>query len=168
MIDIDGARYDSWDDLPPQVRQLLEGRLPDSDGDGVPDLFAALGLPAGAVAPPGSVTTSTTIDVDGRTYDSMAALPLEVRRRVLESLRGPLETAARATEAAGGAPGETPRPAPPPAPTVPPRTAVPRPDAAAPGEMILNGVRVPTSGSTTPGLVEGSPRRGWLSRLLGR
>ena len=39
-ITVNGQRYDSWDDVPGDVKRLVAGQLPDADGNGVPDLFA--------------------------------------------------------------------------------------------------------------------------------
>ena len=38
-IRLNGAEYDSWDDVPEEMRRMLDGVLPDLDGNGVPDAF---------------------------------------------------------------------------------------------------------------------------------
>lgn len=38
-IRVNGAEYDSWDDVPDEMRRMLDGVLPDLDGNGVPDAF---------------------------------------------------------------------------------------------------------------------------------
>ena len=38
-IRLNGAEYDSWEDVPEEMRRMLDGALPDLDGNGVPDAF---------------------------------------------------------------------------------------------------------------------------------
>lgn len=70
-IEYDGRVYDSWDDLPEEARQLIRSAMPDTDDDGVPDVFQ------GGPAPEASVTR--TVTVDGTTYDSPDDLPPHLR-----------------------------------------------------------------------------------------
>ena len=90
-ISLNGVEYDSWDDLPPEIRRQLADvpQLRDTDHDGVPDGLAALveqarSDPAGGH---GSTTIRTTssVTVDGRTYGSLDDVP--------EPLRAALERA---------------------------------------------------------------------------
>ena len=39
-IRVNGIDYDSWDDVPADLRALMLRSMPDSDGDGVPDAFS--------------------------------------------------------------------------------------------------------------------------------
>jgi hypothetical protein len=117
-IVVDGQEYDSWDQVPEEIRALMGGTLPDADHNGVPDL-----LEGGPIPTAGMTVQSTAIDVDGVTYQSLADLPPQARA---------------ALEAAGltGAPGAT-APAP-----LPPAARAP-----ATGQVLLNGEPVGANGS---------------------
>jgi hypothetical protein len=119
-IVVNGQEYDSWDQVPEEIRALMGGTLPDADHNGVPDL-----LEGGPIPTAGMTVQSTAIDVDGVTYQSLADLPPQARA---------------ALEAAGltgapGAPATAPAPLPPAAP------------APATGQVLLNGEPVGANGS---------------------
>jgi len=123
QIMVNGQQYDSWDAVPADIRQQLAAKLPDADGNGVPDLFEGGGLPLAS----SSVITSTSFAVDGRTYDSVASLPPEVQALLRNLLPG---------AAAASPPAAAPA-----APTMP--APAQQAQAAAPlaeGEIMLNGV----------------------------
>ena len=123
QIMVNGQQYDSWDAVPADIRQQLAAKLPDADGNGVPDLFEGGGLPPAS----SSVITSTSFAVDGRTYDSVASLPPEVQALLRNLLPG---------AAAASPPAAAPA-----APTMP--APAQQAQAAAPlaeGEIMLNGV----------------------------
>ncbi|MCW2765142.1 MAG: hypothetical protein JWO11_1101 [Nocardioides sp.] len=125
QIMVNGQQYDSWEAVPPEIRQQLAAKLPDADGNGVPDLFEGGGLPPTS----SSVVTSTSFAVDGTTYDSVAALPPEIQA-VLRNLM----------------PGAAGPPAPAPPLSMPTQAQVPPAPSPAPGqplaegEIMLNGV----------------------------
>jgi len=115
-ITVNGQRYDSWDAVPDDVKRLVAGQIPDADGNGVPDLLEGKG--PGVVS--STVTTSTSFVVDGQTYDSIEALPPDIRKR-LEALL----------------PASATNPAPSTATTPPPLSAG---QPLSEGEVLLNGV----------------------------
>jgi hypothetical protein len=76
-IEVNGKQYDSWDDVPEDIRKLVQGTgaLPDTDHDGVPDLFENT-----AALPSGSTTIrSTTVTTGGQTYNSIDEVPPDIR-----------------------------------------------------------------------------------------
>lgn len=77
-ITVNGTEYDSWADVPAELRDKLARvgpALPDTDGDGIPDLLEGRGQ-----LPPGSTTvTTTTITADGKTYNSIDEIPADLR-----------------------------------------------------------------------------------------
>src|SRR5262245_46955260 len=93
-ITVNGITYDSVDAMPPEARQLYEqtlARLPeltDRDADGIPDIVQKEGL---------SVQHSTKVRqkfiVNGKTYENMESMPLDVRETCEQAMR-----AARAGE----------------------------------------------------------------------
>jgi hypothetical protein len=125
QIMVNGQQYDSWDAVPADIRQQLAAKLPDADGNGVPDLFEGGGLPLTS----SSVITSTSFAVDGRTYDSVAALPPEVQALLRNLLPGAVAATPPPPPAAAAA-------ATAPAPAQPAQAAAP----LAEGEIMLNGV----------------------------
>lgn len=74
-ITYNGKSYASWDDLPKEARDLIRSQLPDTDDDGVPDIFQ------GGPVPEPTVTTSvtTSYSVNGHAYDSLDDVPDEER-----------------------------------------------------------------------------------------
>ncbi|NNE13169.1 MAG: hypothetical protein HKN41_13095 [Ilumatobacter sp.] len=71
--EIGGQVYESLDEMPPDVRAVVESLLADRDGDGVPDVLAG---GDGAV----EVTShSETYVVDGAWYDSIDDVPAPAR-----------------------------------------------------------------------------------------
>ena len=78
---INGTRYASWDEVPPELRATLGKALPDNDGDGVPDMFSGA-----APAPKGrQVFTRTSITVNGQTYGSLDEVPAEIREALRQA-----------------------------------------------------------------------------------
>ncbi|MCW2797431.1 hypothetical protein [Nocardioides sp.] len=142
QIMVNGQQYDSWDAVPPEIRQQLAAKLPDADKNGIPDLFEGGGLPMSS----SSVITSTSFAVDGKTYDNVASLPAEVQavlRNMLPGLTG-------AAAPAATPPLAVPAPAAAPAPTVG--------QPLAEGEVMLNGV--PTRVGSEPARKKHWWRRG--------
>ena len=92
---VNGARYTSWEQVPPEVRQQLAATLPDADRNGIPDLFEGnlTGLPTGT-------STSTSISVNGQQVASMAALPPEVQALMRQAFGWPATPGAPAPGAA--------------------------------------------------------------------
>lgn len=141
-ITVNGTDYDSWDDVPEQLRSLLGSTLPDADGDGVPDLLQGTGvLPADGVH-----VQSTSIDVDGRTYDSIDDLPAGIRASLQSAglLGGPPAPSAQAANPAGRLPAAS----------TPARPAGRQP--LGPGQVLLNGEVVDVD--------PGPERRRWWQR----
>jgi hypothetical protein len=123
-IVVNGQQYASWDDVPDEIRTLLgsTGALPDSNHDGVPDLFEGGPLPTSE-----TTVQSTTIDVDGVTYHSLEDVPPEVRSAL---------AAAGLLGARSSNPPSASR-------QVTPTSQPPQPS----GEVLLNGVPVAADGS---------------------
>lgn len=95
-IEYNGRVYDSWNDLPAEAQDLIRSRMPDTNGDGVPDIFQ--GGPA-----PESMTT-TTIEVNGTTYDSIDDVPTEFRAHLERALAADLAPGETLTERVDGQP----------------------------------------------------------------
>jgi len=143
---VNGQNYDTWEDVPAEVRQQLAATLPDADKNGVPDLFEGnlSGLPQGA-----QTFSSASIMVNGQTVQSASDLPPEIQEQLQQALGmlGPMFGAAVTPPAAGApaAPG-----------AVPPNAPWP----LQPGQVMLNGV------PTTVG--DGQPvKKSWWRRLFG-
>jgi hypothetical protein len=156
LININGQSYNTWDEVPADIKAKVAAKLPDADGNGIPDVFegnlSSLGnLAAAAAAQPGQPqTTFTSISIDGQQVDSLGQLHPEVQ----EMLRNTLGIYQAGSVAAPppGTPGTTP---------VTPGAAVP-PDSPwplQPGQVMLNGV--PTTVGAEP------PRKSWWKRLFG-
>lgn len=73
-ITVNGKEYDSWDQVPAELRGTLAGALPDANHDGVPDLFQGGPLPTESI-----VRTSTQITVGDKTYNSFDEVPEPLR-----------------------------------------------------------------------------------------
>lgn len=79
-ISINGTEYDSWDDVPAELRGALQGALPDANHDGVPDLFQGGPLPTESI-----VRSSTTIAIGDKTYNSIDEVPEPLRETLRRS-----------------------------------------------------------------------------------
>jgi hypothetical protein len=157
-IVVNGQTYTSWESVPLEVKQQLAAKLPDANANGVPDLFEGGGLPAGAT----SVVSTSSFNVDGTNYSSVAALPAEIQSLLRSVLPGALGMGAAQAPQPPQAPlppppaGAVPPPAPAPTPAAPQAPAAPlaptAPPAPAPplaeGEVMLNGVPTRITGVT--------------------
>ncbi|MDN5896943.1 MAG: hypothetical protein L0H93_23335 [Nocardioides sp.] len=76
-FEVDGKIYNSWEELPPEVREKVARAMPDEDGDGVPAFLQEDSMDTSA-----SVTSTTRVEYAGKTYESWGDLPPEVRRVV--------------------------------------------------------------------------------------
>jgi hypothetical protein len=124
-ITVNGKDYESWDDVPAEVRKLVGNTLPDTDGDGVPDLMEGHGtLPTGS-----STFTSTSIVVDGKTYNSIDEIPADVRATLQSAglLGGPQNPNTSPPMRVGGKI------------VVPPVTTPVGQSQLGPGQVLLNG-----------------------------
>lgn len=101
-IEYEGRVYDSWEDLPQEARDLIGSTMPDTNGDGVPDIFQ--GGPA-----PASVTT-TRLTVNGTTYDSLDELPPDLRAHLELAIAADPVPGETVTERVEGQPVGQPRP----------------------------------------------------------
>lgn len=86
-IEYNGTVYDSWDDLPAEAQDLIRSKMPDTNGDGIPDVFQGGPVPDPVV--------STTYSVNGKDYASLDELPPDMRAHIERAM------------ASGLAPGET-------------------------------------------------------------
>jgi hypothetical protein len=83
-IRFNGREVSDPSELPPEMRKLLE----DADGNGIPDIAE----PGKRSALPGGdrleieTVTSTVIDLDGKTYQSIDELPAEIREAARAAL----------------------------------------------------------------------------------
>lgn len=145
QIVVNGQCYDSWESVPPEIKQQLAAKLPDANANGVPDLFEGGGLPLDAA----SVVTTSSFTVDGTDYSSVAALPPQVQDLLRSVLPGALGLATpQAPQPPPAAPATPAGAAPPtPAPTPAPAASA-RPLAE--GEVMLNGVPTRITGETEP------------------
>lgn len=100
-IEYDGHVYDSWADLPQEARDLIGSTMPDTNGDGIPDIFQ--GGPA-----PASVTT-TRVTVNDTTYDSLDEVPPGLRAHLERAMAADLAPGETVTERVEGQPVEQPR-----------------------------------------------------------
>jgi hypothetical protein len=148
LININGQNYDTWEDVPEDVRKQVAAKLPDADQNGVPDVFEGNLASLGNLA--GGQTTFTSISIDGQQVDSLGQLPPEVQ----EMLRSTLGIYQPGSVAAPppGTPGTTPGTS---GAAVPPNGPWP----LQPGQVMLNGV--PTTVGAEP------PRKSWWKRLFG-
>ena len=135
QIMVNGQTYGSWESVPPEIKQQLAAKLPDADANGVPDLFEGGGLPLDAA----SVVTTSSFNVDGTSYDSVAALPPQVQDLLRSVLPGALGLGAAQAPQPPQAGAPLPPPAPAPTPAAPQVSAPPAPPLAE-GEVMLNGV----------------------------
>lgn len=111
QINVNGQTYQRWEDVPDDVRATLLAKLPDVDGNGVPDFLEGGPLPTTGHA----TVANTHFSVDGETYTSAADLPPVVRQALQQAGLGSF------LEATTNAP----------APTTPPQQP--------PRQMLLNG-----------------------------
>ncbi len=105
QINVNGQSYQRWEDVPADIRATLQAKLPDADGNGVPDFLEGGALPTTE----GSTVTSTSFAVDGQAYTTAADLPPAVRQALQQAGLGSFLDAASTNAAA---PAPTP-PAPP-------------------------------------------------------
>lgn len=136
---VNGQRYQSWNDIPAEIREGLLTKLPDADRNGVPDVLEGKGdLSAAMSSWVEPVVTTSEITVNGHTVDAMSELPPQV----LDALRQ------------AGLGGLTDHPAP----AVAPDTPTPQPSAAqplAPHQLNINGRIVDVNAPSE------RPRRWW-------
>lgn len=117
---VEGQRYESWDDIPESIRTGLLAKLPDADGNGIPDLIEGKGDLAAMTSWAQPVVTTSEITVNGHTVDAMSELPPQVLNALRQAgLGGLIDNAATA----------------PPSDTARPRTAQP----LAPHQLNING-----------------------------
>ena len=149
---MNGQNYDTWEDVPAEVRQQLAATLPDADKNGVPDLFEGnlSGLPQGSQTLGGQTFSSASIMVNGKTVSSASDLPPEIQEQLQKAL-GMLGPMLGATTTTNTVITGQPSPATP---------GEPAPWPLAPGQVMLNGV------PTTVG--DGQPvKKSWWRRLFG-
>lgn len=80
-IEYNGRVYESWDDLPDEARAAISAAMPDTDGDGVPDM-----LQRGVTDTQVTTTVTRSVVVDGVTYDSVDELPPHLREHLRDLL----------------------------------------------------------------------------------
>jgi hypothetical protein len=132
LININGQNYNSWDEVPADIKQQVAAKLPDADGNGVPDVLEGNLASLGDLAATGQATTFTSLSVDGQPVSSLGQLPPEVQE-LLRSTLGiyqPGSVAAPPPAAAGAVPPNAPGP-------------------LQPGQVMLNGVPT-TVGAEAP------------------
>lgn len=100
-IEYNGTVYDSWADLPPEVQDLVRTRMPDTDGDGIPDV-----LQGGPVPEP---VVTTTYSVDGTEYTSLDELPPDVRAHLQRAMAWGTTPGGSSTGHLAGQPLDKPR-----------------------------------------------------------
>lgn len=86
-INFNGKIYNSIEEMPPDVRQAYEQVMSvfaDQNKNGVPDMFENMGLNLGHLLN----QTQTTIVYEGKTYNSLEALPLEARQQYEQKMAG--------------------------------------------------------------------------------
>lgn len=142
-IIVHGQQFNSWDDVPTEIKATLIASLPDANHDGVSDIFQGGPLPDGGQ----QAVSSHIISVDGRAVNSLAAVPPDIKRMMQaagfpfgqpESTRQPMDPSS-SEQFALTAP-----------PVAPPQ----------PGHVVLDGVPVDAS-QEIPGVEH---RRHWWQR----
>jgi hypothetical protein len=173
LININGQNYSTWDEVPDDIKQKVAAKLPDADGNGIPDVFegnlSSLGNLAAAAAASGqpATTSFSTIVVDGQQVNSLGQLPPEIQEMLQKTLGIYQPGSVAAPPGTPGAPAQVA-----PGAAVPPNASWPIQPGAQPatppvtqpglqpGQVMLNGV--PTVvGETAP------PKKGFFRRLFG-
>jgi hypothetical protein len=89
-ITMNGKKYASIDEMPPDVRrqyeQSMQSMMVDKDHNGIPDILEHPPTPGNAMS--SNVQTTKRIMVNGRSYDRIEDVPPQFREAIMRALSG--------------------------------------------------------------------------------